>query len=207
MGASWSSPSLSAPTKKKKTVNKPVHKCKFWGKAHISQVIHYWERHFFKPNSKIFIPSPLIQIIENYASSRIDAMKNENSMHPKTPFYDGIHRILLLGDSGVGRTSLLIRYSDDTFSDYRYDGIGLDFRIKTIETNDLMLNLQIRNTAGQERFPTIITSYYRGVHVFFCVYEITGDPSLPFPYRYLSPGTRQPKKHRQRIFGGFIELD
>ena len=67
--------------------------------------------------------------------------------------------------SGVGKTCLLLRYANDSFSPTFITTIGIDFKIKTIQLDDKVIKLQIWDTAGQERFRTITTSYFRGAQV------------------------------------------
>lgn len=88
--------------------------------------------------------------------------------------YDFLFKILLIGDSGVGKSSLLLRFSDDRFSETYMSTIGVDFRIRTIEMNDgKRVKLQIWDTTGQERFKNITSSYYRGSHAIIMVYDVT----------------------------------
>jgi small GTP-binding protein len=72
-------------------------------------------------------------------------------------------KIIIVGASGVGKSSLLMRYVDDTYNDTFISTIGVDFRIKTIDIDGVSVKLQIWDTAGHERFRAITTSYYRGV--------------------------------------------
>ncbi|KAJ8959921.1 hypothetical protein NQ317_002387 [Molorchus minor] len=76
--------------------------------------------------------------------------------------YDLLFKLLLIGDSGVGKTCILFRFSDDAFTTTFISTIGIDFKIKTVELRGKKIKLQIWDTAGQERFHTITTSYYRG---------------------------------------------
>ena len=76
--------------------------------------------------------------------------------------YDFVIKLLLIGDSGVGKSCLLVRFSDDAFSASYITTIGIDFKIRTIELDGKRIKLQIWDTAGQERFKTITTAYYRG---------------------------------------------
>ncbi|CAL8086554.1 unnamed protein product [Calicophoron daubneyi] len=87
--------------------------------------------------------------------------------------YDVLFKLLLIGDSGVGKTCLLFRYVEDTFSSSFISTIGIDFKIKTIELEGKKIKLQIWDTAGQERFQTITASYYRGAMGIMLVYDIT----------------------------------
>ncbi|XP_052775383.1 ras-related protein Rab-10-like [Mya arenaria] len=87
--------------------------------------------------------------------------------------YDLLFKLLLIGDSGVGKTCLLFRFSDDAFNTTFISTIGIDFKIKTVDLGGKKIKLQIWDTAGQERFHTITTSYYRGAMGIMLVYDIT----------------------------------
>ncbi|KAL6107891.1 rab8a [Pungitius sinensis] len=76
--------------------------------------------------------------------------------------HDYLFKLLLIGDSGVGKTCLLLRFSEDAFNSGVICTIGVDFKIRTIELDGKKIKLQIWDTAGQERFRTITTAYYRG---------------------------------------------
>ncbi|KAF7640186.1 hypothetical protein Mgra_00000013 [Meloidogyne graminicola] len=92
--------------------------------------------------------------------------------------YDLLFKLLLIGDSGVGKTCILYRFSDDAFNSTFISTIGIDFKIKTIELRGKKIKLQIWDTAGQERFHTITTSYYRGAMGIMMVYDITNTRSF-----------------------------
>uniref|UniRef100_A0A671VL72 small monomeric GTPase n=1 Tax=Sparus aurata TaxID=8175 RepID=A0A671VL72_SPAAU len=79
--------------------------------------------------------------------------------------YDYLFKLLLIGDSGVGKTCVLFRFSEDAFNSTFISTIGIDFKIRTIELDGKKIKLQIWDTAGQERFRTITTAYYRGAMV------------------------------------------
>ncbi|CAG0884209.1 unnamed protein product [Cyprideis torosa] len=89
--------------------------------------------------------------------------------------YDYLFKLLLIGDSGVGKTCLLFRFSEDAFNSTFISTIGIDFKIRTIELDGKKIKLQIWDTAGQERFRTITTAYYRGAMGIMLVYDITNE--------------------------------
>ncbi|KFM61149.1 Ras-related protein Rab-8A, partial [Stegodyphus mimosarum] len=92
--------------------------------------------------------------------------------------YDYLFKLLLIGDSGVGKTCILFRFSEDTFNSTFISTIGIDFKIKTIELDGKKIKLQIWDTAGQERFRTITTAYYRGAMGIMLVYDVTNERSF-----------------------------
>ncbi|VDD83920.1 unnamed protein product [Mesocestoides corti] len=93
-------------------------------------------------------------------------------------FSDYIFKLLLIGDSGVGKSCLLLRFSDDVYTDNFISTIGVDFKIRTIELDGHHVKLQIWDTAGQERFRTMTVAYYRGAHGIIVVYDITSEESF-----------------------------
>ena len=87
--------------------------------------------------------------------------------------YDYLFKIVLIGDSSVGKSCILLRFADDTFNESFISTIGVDFKIKTIHLDDKIIKLQIWDTAGQDRFRAITSSYYRGSHGIIILYDIT----------------------------------
>jgi len=96
----------------------------------------------------------------------------------KNSQYDFLVKLLLIGDSGVGKSCLLLRFSDDTFTTNFITTIGIDFKIRTIELDGKRIKLQIWDTAGQERFRTITTAYYRGAMGILLTYDVTDEGSF-----------------------------
>ncbi|KAJ3669175.1 hypothetical protein LUZ60_011125 [Juncus effusus] len=92
--------------------------------------------------------------------------------------YDYLIKLLLIGDSGVGKSCLLLRFSDGSFTTSFITTIGIDFKIRTIELDNKRIKLQIWDTAGQERFRTITTAYYRGAMGILLVYDVTDESSF-----------------------------
>eukprot|EP01117_Protostelium_nocturnum_P019122 TRINITY_DN819_c0_g1_i2.p1 TRINITY_DN819_c0_g1~~TRINITY_DN819_c0_g1_i2.p1 ORF type:complete len:194 (+),score=64.11 TRINITY_DN819_c0_g1_i2:194-775(+) len=96
----------------------------------------------------------------------------------KAKDYDHLFKLLLIGDSGVGKSCILLRFADNAFTDNFISTIGVDFKIKTIDIEGKKVKMQIWDTAGQERFQTITTSYYRGAHGLIIVFDVTNKVSF-----------------------------
>lgn len=87
-------------------------------------------------------------------------------------------KILIIGESGVGKSSLLLRFTDDTFDPEQAATIGVDFKVKTLQVDGNKAKLAIWDTAGQERFRTLTPSYYRGAQGVILVYDVSSKQSF-----------------------------
>ena len=92
--------------------------------------------------------------------------------------YDHLFKLLIIGESGVGKTCLLLRFTDDSFTANHLTTIGIDFKIKIINLENKLIKLQIWDTAGQERFRTITKTYYKGAHGIILTYDVTDETSF-----------------------------
>ncbi|KAM7324558.1 hypothetical protein ACRRTK_016863 [Alexandromys fortis] len=92
--------------------------------------------------------------------------------------FDYMFKLLIIGNSSVGKTSFLFRYADDTFTPAFVSTVGIDFKVKTVYRHEKRVKLQIWDTAGQERYRTITTAYYRGAMGFILMYDITNEESF-----------------------------
>jgi len=92
--------------------------------------------------------------------------------------FDYMFKLLIIGNSSVGKTSFLFRYADDSFTSAFVSTVGIDFKVKTVFRQDKRVKLQIWDTAGQERYRTITTAYYRGAMGFILMYDITNEESF-----------------------------
>lgn len=124
----------------------------------------------FKNNSVPNISRVLINDIE--PKIKFEKLLNTN-LDAKMQF-----RICIVGDSNVGKTSLLTRYCDDTFKSSMTNTIGVDFRVLMLKYNDVNIKLQIWDTAGQERFKSISVNYFKSANGFIFVYDITNKNTL-----------------------------
>ncbi|XP_045695869.1 ras-related protein Rab-3C isoform X2 [Phyllostomus hastatus] len=92
--------------------------------------------------------------------------------------FDYMFKLLIIGNSSVGKTSFLFRYADDSFTSAFVSTVGIDFKVKTVFRNEKRIKLQIWDTAGQERYRTITTAYYRGAMGFVLMYDVTNEGSF-----------------------------
>ena len=87
---------------------------------------------------------------------------------------DCVYKILLLGDSTVGKTCFILQYTDNIFQDVHITTIGLDYRLKTMTLKSgKNVKLQIWDTAGQDRFRAITKNYYKGANGIILIYDVT----------------------------------
>jgi small GTP-binding protein len=87
--------------------------------------------------------------------------------------FDYLFKVVVIGDSGVGKSCLLIRFAEDKFSEEHVSTIGVDFTNRTVEVGGDMVKLQLWDTAGQERFRTVTSTYYRGAQGIVVVFDVT----------------------------------
>jgi small GTP-binding protein len=97
-----------------------------------------------------------------------------------------IIRLLTIGDSNVGKSSLLARYTDNTFYPEFVTTIGIDFKCKTVELDGKQVLIQLWDTAGQERFHSITRNYYKGAEGILLVYDVTAKSSFDNVVKWIS---------------------
>lgn len=85
--------------------------------------------------------------------------------------FDRGFKIIIAGSQGVGKSSLLLRYVDNIWSQNTQSTIGVDFKFKTIQVGDSKIKMQIWDTAGSEAFRSIVSAYYRGADAVVLVYD------------------------------------
>lgn len=91
---------------------------------------------------------------------------------------DETFKILLLGDSGVGKTSFLLQYTESQFNNVFISTIGVEYKMKVFNYRNKLVKFQIWDTAGQERFKAITRNYLRGSHGILLMYDITNDTTF-----------------------------
>ncbi|KAG2598425.1 hypothetical protein PVAP13_5KG366500 [Panicum virgatum] len=118
------------------------------------------------------------------------------------PCSDYLFKLLLIGDSGVGKSCLLLRFADDSYLESYISTIGVDFKIRTVEQDGKTIKLQIWDTAGQERFRTITSSYYRGAHGIIVVYDVTDQESFNNVKQWLNEIDRYASENVNKLLVG-----
>lgn len=135
------------------------------------------------------------------------ATSEDRSVFPKTT-YDVLYRLVLIGDSGVGKTAILLRYSDNVYNSSFISTIGIDFRIKTIELQGKRIKLQIWDTAGQEQFHSVASSYYRNAHGIMLIYDITNAQSFIHVTKWVNNISKNsPSSIKQLLIGNKCDTD
>jgi Ras-related protein Rab-8A len=92
--------------------------------------------------------------------------------------YDHFIKMIIIGNSGVGKTNILMRYCDEKYKDSHVATIGVDFKIKTISVNCKRIKLQMWDTAGQERYRNLTNNYYKGSAGIILVYSMDNRQSF-----------------------------
>jgi Ras-related protein Rab-1A len=99
--------------------------------------------------------------------------------------YNYLIKVILIGDSGTGKTSIINRYINNIYTENYVCTIGVDFMAKNLLINDKMMMLQIWDTAGMERYKQITTSYYRGAYAAIVVFDLCNRSSFENVIRWI----------------------
>ena len=116
-------------------------------------------------------------------------------------------KILILGDSSVGKTSLLLKYADGYFPTIYVATIGVEYKIKTININGLNINLQIWDTAGQERFRGITQNFMKGADGIMYVYDITQKSTFDNLKNWIRQSEESTEGFKKIIIGNKCDLE
>ena len=116
-------------------------------------------------------------------------------------------KILILGDSSVGKTSLLLKYADGYFPTIYVATIGVEYKIKKITINNININLQIWDTAGQERFRSITQSFIKGADGILYVYDITQKKTFDDLKTWISQSEESAEGFKKIIVGNKVDLE
>jgi small GTP-binding protein len=99
--------------------------------------------------------------------------------------YHFLTKAIIIGDSNVGKTSLLYRYTNNDWNPYYISTIGVDYKVLDFNIGGKVVRLQLWDTAGQDRFRTIVNSYYRGVHGVLLVFAHNNRASFDHLHEWL----------------------
>ncbi|XP_012944215.1 ras-related protein Rab-37 isoform X2 [Aplysia californica] len=133
--------------------------------------------------------SMLIDYYMNYGCEDCGSDRNHNqkdlfylsaeSKARSDPALEISKKVMLIGDSGVGKTCILVRFKDGTFLSGSFiSTVGIDFRNKVVDVEGTKVKLQIWDTAGQERFRSMTHAYYRDAHALLLLYDVTSKTSF-----------------------------
>lgn len=99
--------------------------------------------------------------------------------------YDHLFKLVLVGEVGAGKSSLVLRYTDDTFLGDEVGTIGADFKVKFITVQKKRVKMQIWDTAGQEKFRTMTSSYFAGANAVIVVFDLTDKKSFDLSEKWI----------------------
>ena len=116
-------------------------------------------------------------------------------------------KILILGDSGIGKTSLLLQYVDGYFPTLYISTIGVEFKTKIITLNEMKIKLQIWDTAGQERFHSIAKTFMKGADGIIYVYDITNQSTFKSLKNWIGESQDSANNFQKIVVGNKIDLE
>ncbi|CAK9093120.1 unnamed protein product [Durusdinium trenchii] len=111
-------------------------------------------------------------------------------------------KLMMIGDSGVGKTALVLKFVDDTVKHGKLSTIGIDYKTKMLWMRGKRVKLQVWDTAGQERFQTITQQYYRSAMGILMVYDVTSEASFQNISRWNEQISKHADKDVQRVLVG-----
>ena len=126
-------------------------------------------------------------------------MANKSNAHIKL-------KLLIIGDSAVGKTSMLLKYTDNFFPESHLATIGVEFKTKDIQYNGYNINLQVWDTAGQERFKSITKSFFRNANGIIFVYDITQKNSFKNVKDWIKDSEANDTGFKRILVGNKIDL-
>ncbi|XP_032560003.1 ras-related protein Rab-26 isoform X1 [Chiroxiphia lanceolata] len=117
--------------------------------------------------------------IPQLAKTSANGLADFEPVAERNCFVSSKNLVMLVGDSGVGKTCLLVRFKDGAFLAGSFiSTVGIDFRNKVLTVDGVKVKLQIWDTAGQERFRSVTHAYYRDAHALLLLYDVTNKASF-----------------------------
>ena len=116
--------------------------------------------------------------------------------------YELLYKIIIIGDTCVGKSNILSRYLKDEFKDDAKATVGVELGTKFLKIKDIGAKLQIWDTAGQERYRSITSSYYKGSHGCFIVYDITNEATFQNVDKWFEQAQKEASKEVSIILVG-----
>ena len=116
-------------------------------------------------------------------------------------------KLLIIGDSNVGKTSMLLNYTDNYFPESHLATIGVEYKVKQITINNYNITLQIWDTAGQERFRSITKSFFRNTNGILFVYDITSRKSFQSVKEWIKDSEMHDTGFEKVLCGNKIDLE
>jgi len=116
-------------------------------------------------------------------------------------------KLLIIGDSNVGKTSMLLNYTDNYFPESHLATMGVEYKVKELKTNKFNIALQIWDTAGQERFRSITKSFFRNTNGILFVYDITSRRSFQSVKDWIKDSEMHDSGFEKILVGNKIDLE
>ena len=123
-------------------------------------------------------------------------------MEDENTNYELLYKIIIIGDAAVGKSNILTRFTRNEFSENTKSTVGVELGVKFIKVKGVNTKIQIWDTAGQERYRSITSSYYKGSHGCFIVYDITNETSFENVERWYEYVQREAGKNISIILVG-----
>ena len=122
---------------------------------------------------KILSDNEINDMVKEIMGSELKDIKCEIITNKTNQDFDHLFKLIVIGDSGVGKSCLMHRVTSNEFMDEHEVTVGVEFGTLLLRINDVIIKLQIWDTAGQESFQSVTKIFYRGAHAVFLTYNIT----------------------------------